>query len=502
MGCLPVKSKHATILPTTSTVYKLNDLRITEGMLVQESKGDPFTNYEQVESLGEGTFGKVIKVRHKITRVLRAMKIIQKDKAKLNNEDEKEMINEIHILKALDHPNIMKVYEFFNTDKCLYIVSELCTGGELFDMITTSGYFKEKLAGYVMKQLLSAVDFCHQNGIIHRDLKPENILIESQEEKRKEYFTIKLIDFGTSGRMINGKMFKQQIGTPFYIAPEVLQNKYNEKCDMWSCGVILYIMLCGVPPFYGETDDEIYAAVKRGVVDYAEPEWDSISEEAKDLINKLLVKNISKRISAKDALMHKWISKMKLEDQLSPKILNEIVSNIKKFSATQKLQQATLAFIVHNLTTKEDTQHLRSCFIQFDENGDGRLTKDEFIKGLSLVLDKEEATKEVERIMEIIDFDCNGFIEYEEFLRASLDKKKILTTENVRAVFRIFDKDNSGRISPVELKQVMGQGVEIEENVWKEIISEIDLNGDGEICFYEFDRMMDLLRDDNQCNKK
>ena len=499
MGCSPIKKSHSFILNTSThinpnNVSTLKELKITKGMMVQEAKGSPYEFYEEVSVLGEGAYGKVLKVRHKITTVLRAMKIIQKDKAQLREEEERTMINEINVLKSLDHPNIMKVYEYYNTSKCLYIISELLTGGELYDKISTANHLSEKVSRYIMKQLLSAIGFCHENGIIHRDLKPENILLESEEDAKKEYFNIKIIDFGTSDRLAKGRMCKEQIGTPFYIAPEVLSNNYNEKCDLWSCGVILYIMLCGDPPFYGDTDNEIYASIKRGVVEYSQQEWDNVSKGAKDLINKLLVKNMKKRISAKEALQHEWIKSLNLFNQLTKAQIEDIVTNLKHFSATHKLQQATLAFIVHNLIPKEETDIQRKCFILFDLNGDGKLDRAEMITGLSLVVSREEAEKDVDRIMEIIDVDGNGFIEYEEFLTGSLDKKKILTKENVQAVFKTFDKDDSGKISPEELKLVMGQDVVISDNVWTQLVNEIDLNEDGEISFYEFDKMMDHVR--------
>lgn len=498
MGCIPAKSKSEITLQAPpnceqlSNIANVKDLKITEGLLIQESKADPHSLYEEVSLLGEGAFGKVFKVRHKISKVTRAMKLIIKDKVEMHKEDEKALINEINVLKSLDHPNIMKVYEYFNTPKCLYIVSELCTGGELYDKITSNKCFNEELSAYVMKQLLSAVDFCHQNGIIHRDLKPENILIESEEEARKEFFTIKVIDFGTSDKFAKGKMIKQQIGTPLYIAPEVLNNNYNEKCDLWSCGVILYIMLCGVPPFNGETDDEIYCSVKRGRVSFDETEWDYVSSDAKDLIQKLLTKDINKRYSAKQALAHPWIKKMKRkQDVINANVLDKIVKNLKKYSATQKLQQATLAYIVHNLTKKEDTDNLRSVFIHFDDNGDGRLTKDELIKGLMSILSEEESEKEVNRVMDIIDVDGNGFIEYEEFLRAGLDKDKILTEDNLKTAFRLFDINTRNKVNSEELKQVLGHGSDnIDDKVWKELVNEIDLNKDGEISFDEFSKMM------------
>ena len=508
MGCSPTKIDNkaayiSSLKMTSSKIQTLNEFKITEGMLVQESKEDIFKVYEQIKILGEGTYGKVFLAKHKISNVLRAIKQIQKDKANLGEEDEKAIINEINIIKSLDHPNIMKVYEYFNTDKYLSIVSELCTGGELFEKISKQKNLSEKVSKFIFKQLLSAVDFCHENNIIHRDLKPENILLESEEEAKFEYFTIKVIDFGTSDKLGKNKTVKGQIGTPFYIAPEVLgNNKYNEKCDLWSCGVILYIMLCGVPPFYGETDEEIYEVVKKGKLEFEEPIWKTISEPAKDLIRKLLNKNIKERLSAKEALEHQWVKSLEYVSNVPKEELNSIIMNLHNFSATQKLQQATLAFIVHNLIKTEEVKNLRKVFIEFDQNGDGRLNKDELIDGLSSVLEREKAEKEANRLMQIIDVDGNGFIEYEEFLRAGLDKKKILTTENVRNVFRLFDQDGSGKISPEELKQVMGQGSnDIDDKIWLKLVEEIDLNKDGEISFYEFDKMMDLVRDDYNLGK-
>jgi calcium-dependent protein kinase len=502
MGCFPIRKKNSIDIDNQSSKVNIEDtrpgLKITEGMLVQGTEGDPYEFYEETKLLGEGAFGKVFKVFHKITKAVRAMKIINKQKAELGSEEEKALINEINILKSLDHPNIIKVYEYYNTKRRLFIISELCTGGELFDKISQDKFFNEKLSAHVMKQLISAVQFCHANGIIHRDLKPENILIESQEEAKKEYFTIKVIDFGTSDKIRKNKLMEKQIGTPFYIAPEVLNNAYNEKCDLWSCGVILYILLSGVPPFYGDTEEQIYARVKEGKYSMDGTEWEDISPEAKDLLKNLLKKEINKRFSAEQAMNHIWFKKMKEImnfKEVSKENLNRLAVNLKNFRANQKLQQATLAYIVHNLTKKEDVEELRKVFMEFDENGDGRLTKDELIKGLNKVMTPQEAVSEVNRIMDLIDVDGNGFIEYEEFLRASLNKEKILTQDNLKIVFNMFDKDKSGKITPQELKNVLGKDSNISDDVWKEIVGEIDGNGDGEISFNEFKQMMAKVAD-------
>ena len=345
-----------------------------------------------------------------------------------------------------------------------------------------------------MRQLLSAVRFCHSNNVVHRDLKPENILIESNDERTKDYFNIKVIDFGTSEISKKNKMLDKQIGTPFYIAPEVLKNFYNEKCDLWSCGVIMYILICGSPPFFGETDDEIYAKVKEGKYSLDGEEWDEISDEAKDLIKNLLKKDLDRRISAEEALKHNWLKKYAIKekkDKEPSEIFKKAIINMKDFRAEQKLQQAVLAFIVHNQAEKEDIDDLRKVFRDMNERGDGHLTKEELLKGMCRVLSEKDAKYEVERIMSLIDNDQNGFIEYEEFLRACLNKEKILTEENLLAAFYVFDKDKSGAISAVEIKNVLGAGATgVEEDVWKDIIKEFDGDGEGEITFVQFKDMM------------
>ena len=499
MGCLPEKNEKNIITskievpeePNLDT-SKEKGFKYTEGILVKERNIDPLTLYDELNMLGEGAYGKVVKVRHKVSKVLRAMKIINKDKMSLGSEEEQALINEINVVKSLDHPNIMKVYEFFNKDNSLYIISELLSGGELLDKINEAGNLNEDISSFLMKQIFSAVDFCHQKGIIHRDLKPENILIESEEEANKEFFTVKIIDFGTSGKLKNGEMFNLNVGTPLYISPEVLKNKYNEKCDMWSCGVIMYMMLSGNPPFKGDNDEEIYQAIKEGKYNFDDEKWDEISGEAKDLIKNLLIKDMNKRYSAKKALTHPWITKHRRNKTLDKNKLNEVVINLKNYSAKLKLQQLTLAYIVHNLTSKEDCDFLREVFIIFDESGSGKLTKDQLIKGLNIVLPEEESEKEVNRLMNIIDVDGNGFIEYEEFLRAGLNKAKIITKENLETSFKLYDINKRGKINARELGMVLGQGDDnIKEEVWQELIDEADIDKDGEINFNDFKTIME-----------
>ena len=431
-----------------------------------------------------------------------------KCKADNSRSNTAEIIKQINILKTLDHPNIIKIYEFYSTDKYIYIINELCTGGELFNKIVEVKYFTESTACFIMRQLLSAVAYCHDKGVIHRDLKPENILIENSEEKNKEYFNIKIIDFGTC-EILKKKKLTEQIGTSFYIAPEVLKNGYNEKCDLWSCGVILYILLSGCPPFYGKSEKEIFQKILDGNIDFNKNKiWSKISDEAKNLVTKLLQVDPQKRISASEALEDIWFKNNIniIKEIQTPNNFNMFIQNITEFCAEQKLQQATLAFLVHNFAPKEELNELKKIFFAFDKNGDGKLSKEEFVTGLTNIdinfnhnlLFKEEES--FDGLIKNIDSDNNGYITFEEFLIASINKEKILTENNLKMAFNVFDRDKNGCISHDELKYILGEyNPNAKEYLWKKMIQQIDLNEDGQISYEEFHKMMmDVIKNKNK----
>lgn len=523
MGCVNIKRNDIIVKIDKTTnleMRKAHSLRINKGLFIEGYRCSPNERYDIVSTLGEGSFGVVFKVQDKKSGLYRAMKVMKKVKKNFNEEEENKMKNEINILKGLDHPNIIKVFEFYSTETNFYIISELCLGGELFDKIIKSKHFNENVAAHIMKQLLSAVHFCHQYNVIHRDIKPENIMLETKEDAEKNYFNIKLIDLGTASIFKDNTMLNKQIGTPYYIAPEVLNNNYNEKCDIWSCGVIMFILLCGSPPFHGKDDDEIYNSVKNAKYNFKLPIWHSVSDSAKNLIRSLFEIDINKRPSAARALNHQWfncISNKTLSGTnheydtenesfyakpngtftasfFNFTLVKDALINLKNFNAERKLQQATLYYLVHNLTKLEDIKDLRNIFYQFDENADGRLTKDEIQKGFEMSKFVKCNTVEIQNIMDRIDIDKNGFVEYEEFIAATINKKKLLTEENVKKAFDAFDRDNSGKISAEELKMVLSGGNEEEDkNVWKKIIKEIDSDGDGEISYEEFAAMMKNL---------
>lgn len=251
------------------------------------------------KEIGHGHYGVVRKCMHRETKEWYAIKSIRK--SKVGKID--VLKREIAILQEVQHPNIIRLIEVHEDTKCLHLITELCTGGELFDRIiaktqSEEGHFSVSDAAGIIRCILDAIAYCHDvKQIVHRDLKPENFLFKTTDEDAE----IKIIDFGLSRPM------KFKVGTPYYVAPEVLNRQYTKSCDIWSIGVITYILLCGYPPFYGDNDNQIFDSVRRGGFDFPSPDWDTISSPAKDFICSLLKKDPSKRLSASQALGHRWI---------------------------------------------------------------------------------------------------------------------------------------------------------------------------------------------------
>jgi len=269
----------------------------------------------------------------------------------------------------------------------------------------------------------------------YRDLKPENILLE----QNKDFDQINIIDFGTSLVFDSNKTLDEKLGTPYYIAPEVLNKKYNEKCDIWSCGVILYIILSGIPPFNGQSDQEIMKKVRIGKFSFSDPAWNNVSDKAKDLISKLLTYDTEHRPSAEEALRHPWIIEMSTA-QVDSNIAMGALSNLKTFRADQKLKQATFAFIASQLLTKSEKENLAKIFKAIDKNGDGKLSKEEIMEGYDLFFGKNLDKADIEKMFDAVDIDQSGFIDYSEFVVAAMNEKQLLTNEKLQSAFKMFDK--------------------------------------------------------------
>ncbi|CAD8184760.1 unnamed protein product [Paramecium octaurelia] len=479
MGC---GSSKQTEVDNPNKIKDVAHFTISSHGMVAEKHGSIARDYTLLKPpIGKGVFGEVRKAIHKVTNQVRAIKVISKVKA--SKAEVERLRIEIEILKRLDHPNIIRIYEFYQDIKNIYIVTELCTGGELFDKIQDQQVFSERRAAGTMKQILSAVNYLHKSKIVHRDLKPENILYESN----KPQALLKIVDFGASRVFESGYKMNQKLGTPYYIAPEVLERRYDEKCDVWSCGVILYILLCGFPPFNGETEEEILQSVREDHFNFDGEQWSQISQEAKLLITKMLERDPKRRISAEQAQRDQWITTYVKKTEMNLTQLTEVLNNLRTFRVEKKFQQAALTFMVNQMATSQEKQELLQQFQALDLNGDGRLSKEELVIGYSKVMSYTDAELEVNKLMKYIDQDKNGSIDYSEFVLATFNKVKLIEDSRLEQAFRIFDKDGSGSISIDEIKGIFGcNDAAVSDEVWKELLAEVDANGDGSISFQEF----------------
>ena len=463
----------------------VDNLLIKKENLISHKKTNISKEYILGKNLGKGSFAQVRLAVHKATKQTRAIKIIKKAKVNMDN-----LLTEISILSKLSHPSIMQVFEIFEDNINLYIVSEYCKGGELFDIISEKGSFTEKEACKIMEQLLGGICYSHQNGIVHRDLKPENILMENKSRD----LSIKIVDWGCATHINKKEKLHETDGTSYYIAPEVLKGNYDEKCDIWSLGVIMYILLCGYAPFYGEKDEDIYQQVLKGEYDFPKEEWDHVSKEAKDLVKKMIEKEPLKRISALEALQHNWFKKNREKTKNNKFLAKSVINNMKKFKKNKKFEKATISFIINQFILKDERNELERQFKEWDKNGDGVLSKEEIIDGYRKTYGTVDEN-EIENMIKSIDLDGNGVIDYNEFLACSINKDKILKKENLEYCFNAFDSDGSGKISLDEIRAIFNRGNrETNDNedieAFKKIIKEADENEDGEISFDEFKNLM------------
>jgi calcium-dependent protein kinase len=296
-------------------------------------------------------------------------------------------------------------------------------------------------------------------GVCHRDLKPENFMLVSKCDDLLDA-QVKTIDFGLSKLCTyeKGKLQRMntKVGTPYYISPDVLNGNYSMSCDIWSAGCILYIMLCGYPPFNGDSDEEILRNVQKGDLRFDEEEWSEISKEAKDLIKRMITKP-EKRITAQEALQHKWFTKFTPDDQEDRKARLKAfkLDTFRNFLKCHKIQKATLTAIAVQASA-EDITDLREIFVYLDRNGEGNLSFDQFKKGLGH-LESDDII--LRKIFDAADTDRNGFIEYHEFLAAALPSSLYLREDYLLCAFDMFDKDGSGKIDMIELGQIL-QGEE------------------------------------------
>ncbi|XP_068992835.1 calcium/calmodulin-dependent protein kinase II isoform X3 [Neodiprion pinetum] len=353
-------------------------------------------NYDLKEELGKGAFSVVRRCVQKSSGLEFAAKII--NTKKLSARDFQKLEREARICRKLQHPNIVRLHDSIQEENFHYLVFDLVTGGELFEDIVAREFYSEADASHCIQQILESVHHCHHNGVVHRDLKPENLLLASKAKGA----AVKLADFGLAIE-VQGE---QQAwfgfaGTPGYLSPEVLKKEpYGKPVDIWACGVILYILLVGYPPFWDEDQHRLYAQIKAGAYDYPSPEWDTVTTEAKNLINQMLTVNPTKRITASEALKHPWICQR--ERVASVVHRQETVDCLKKFNARRKLKGAILTTMLatRNFSSKYDTQGRNTI----TKKGDGSQVKESTDSSTTIEDDdvKEDKKGGVDRSITVI----------------------------------------------------------------------------------------------------
>ena len=454
----------------------------------------PF-KYNKIQELGSGGFSKVFRVQNLITNEIFACKELLIKKI----NDLEKFKKEINIMSKCDHPNIIKLVEIYEDQRHIDLVMEECLGGTLFErllkkMEEEDELFTEKESAIIFKQIISAIYYCHSQGIAHRDLKMENVLFSYKTEDSP----IKIIDFGLSESLqilpskdllekITGVKnldmnMTSSVGTPHYISPEVLQGKYNQKCDIWSAGVILYTILSGSFPFDGNTDKEIYKSILKKKYDLKNDEWKNISDEAKDLIKHMLCDE-DKRYTAEMVLNHPWLNKLAPNSKGAITKLN--LKHLENYKNTSNFKKFILTYIASRLKEKE-IKELKEMFYEMDTNKDGTLTVKE-IKECLMKLNSEKQMNKDEILLLFKGIDTNNSrrIEYTEFISAAIEKNEYLKEERLLDIFKMLDKDQSGKISKDDIKKALNNE-DIDEEDLKQFILKFDLDGDGEVDYNEF----------------
>ena len=483
-------------------LYFLNDspqeIYSSSSNVIFKLTSDVYDTYTKLKDIQSGTTGSVSKILHKELNIQRALKYINtKNNQKLLNEAKRE----ISILKNLDHPNIEKIYEYYEKENDnINLVMELIDGQELFSKLMKETRFSEQNTAIIMYQIFSSIKYCHDNGIIHRDIKAENIIV--QDEK---HLFVKLIDFGSCEILTSSKLTSTyKVGSPSYIAPEILNGEeYDYSVDIWSLGVLMYYLLCGNKPFTGTTEQDIYKEIKTKEVKFKDKIWDNISNEAKNLIKSMLVKNKKKRININQCLYSDWIinniKKKNVSNIHDEKYLKEhIIKNIIKFKNINQIQLLALFYIIHNLIDFSKNEQIISItkeFYFYDKDGDGKLSEEEFYQ---MLLDggvtKEDLNHIINDIWNIFGDNKGKFLSYESFILLSLDNKKELITDKIiQKIFLLIDKKKTLKIKKEDLEIVYEGQEELEKRkinplVWENFYKKMELNNEDPITYSMFSK--------------
>lgn len=475
-----INKKTRTELQLIGTMERMPSQRL---QLIIENYGDINDTYSVSDKiLGEGSFGAVLEASMKATGAMRATKRLCKAQMKQRFGVLKK---EIEITKMTDHPNIVKLYEIFEDVTHIHLVMELCACGSLEARIKSSGPFAEvgpDNCQKLMAQLLKTVFYLHNCGICHRDLKPDNFLVACT---RKKSTCIRVTDFGLSCTFRPGQVLTACVGTPCYMAPEILDRRYNQAADLWSCGVIMYQLLCGYRPFSADTDQALKKLVKTGRVKFPAADWVDVSSQAAELILQFLQVDPSVRLNTQNALKHAWIQ-VDMERIGDITLKASLVQELRIFRSLNKFKRAAY-HVIASMLNEEQIAYPREVFMMLDKDGDG------FVNVSELWIEMKRSYPQIfQEVMHIFQDGDWGVVDYgyTEFVAATFDRA-LCDRKLVWAAFNVFDHDGGGTISKDEIANGNVLGL-LKGDDLATIVADFDQDGDGEIDFDEFREMLQI----------
>ena len=434
--------------------------------------------------LGEGHFGSVrtaFKKREYSPHKLFAVKSIALKR--LTEKEYQDLILEVKIISSLEHPHIVKFYETYHDQKYFHIVTELCRGNNLYMRLKKlKGRMKEEHVKIIILKILHAINYCHSNGVVHRDLKPENVVFESpnngdgdsndyedEEENSENYFNIKICDFGLSALKKNTDKLHTILGTPYYMAPEVLKGDYNEKCDIWSIGAITYHLITGTEPFKGDTSNQIFSRILYTEPDYSPSKFWNTSQILIDFLKKCFLKDPTTRPTAREALSHPWFETI-FKKIHSPKFIGEnILYNISTTKRFSQLKRLIMRYVIYNMGHTELNIY-KKAFLAFDKDNNRVITPDELKRSFA-IYHKNLSETQIKNIMSVSD-ERNDFLTYHEFIIICLQVDEFLSPIKLLDAFLFFDVDNNNEIDDDDLYLALlrwGKDV-IDKNLIEKII--------------------------------
>lgn len=474
---LSVDEKNAL---SNATKERRSNQHLLENMVHEEFDRDIDTVYhtKKTDILGSGLCGIVRICIHRQTKIKYALKTLDKKKVKDENLD--KLKNEIRIMASLGHPNIVRLHECFETPDKIYLVMEVCTGGELLDRLHRQAEkrYTEKDACKLVHTMLGSIRYCHEHQIVHRDLKLENFLFESRLPDAE----LKLIDFGLSQHFKPAEVLSTPVGTPYYVAPEVLGGAYDAKCDVWAIGVIAYMLVSGSPPFYGTSDAETLRAVQEGVVLFNQKHFRGVNDSAKSFITECLTKNPIDRPSAEEAMRHDWFKI--LVDTKDPVSLN-IIDRLRGFESKSALHRLCMEVVAHSMTT-EQIRNLRKEFKIMDTDQSGEISYDslrQVMKTYSSITDED-----VDLIFKNArsGWEHTGRINYHEFIAATISLSEI-NEDNMKLAFEKMSNRN-GFITFDDIHDLLGKDATNEEV--ENMLLELGLDRHSQISYQQFESIM------------